>query len=52
MSLAQTQDNGQVPENIHPPAMSTETTRPYTAMIPDITTGISDCKTSLSHCSR
>jgi hypothetical protein len=30
--------------NVQSPAISTDTTRPYTAMIPDITTGINDWK--------
>lgn len=36
--------------------MTTDTTRPYTAMIPDITTGMRDCaakaQTSASHSKR
>jgi hypothetical protein len=30
------------------PAMSTDTTSPYTAMIPDMTTGMSDCERGVS----
>lgn len=29
--------------NLQPPEISTATTSPYTAMIPDMTTGMSDC---------